>query len=288
MISRKYPSTWTTLFSGLFSRPLYQNTICCPSTVCNPHCPAHILTLPSWRSAAVPAAATSELPTGGERAWIPELFIPPPGHEIGGSVKLRPWNSWSKKNNLTGCEKMIIYGSCSASGRDEEVWANSNARPDCLGLNYENLQIQGIVSRPLSVVPPSPGFVGQAATRPPCRVARRDFDAGWSGLVRLVPPGPAWSRVEFFCGNAGGPGRTAPGARWKTPENIAQFSANFHPFPQITALEGPYFRDFRKFPGGAEFNHRWTQMRTDGRRTGTGTEDGGLKNIEHRTPKGRF
>jgi hypothetical protein len=49
------------------------------------------------------------------------------------------------------------------------------------------------------------------------------------------------------------------------------FSGLFRAFPRFSTTKGPCFRDFRDFPGGAIFNHRWTQMHTDGK-----------------TPKGRF
>ena len=68
--------------------------------------------------------------------------------------------------------------------------------------------------------------------------------------------------------------------RWKTAGNIAQFSANFHCFPQITALEGPYFRDFRKFPGER------AKTRIEDRRWRMAQAFGGLKDPDTTNPGG--
>jgi hypothetical protein len=85
-------------------------------------------------------------------------------------------------------------------------------------------------------------------------------------LTRGGPDCNAWERVEFFCGNPGGPGRGTKGAG-----KISGFFTMLHGFSRFCMVLHAGRPVFPRFPqisgGGAEFNHRWTQMHTDGTKT---------------------
>jgi hypothetical protein len=71
---------------------------------------------------------------------------------------------------------------------------------------------------------------------------------GWSAWTRLDPPGPAWTRVEFFLAKpeARGTRLQARGEKpWKIFRAFARFSALFHFFPRWKARISAISANFR-------------------------------------------